>query len=225
MKDKILKTEWELQEELTFRWSRKGLSIAGQRLFLASWEVMINSWEINDASKYWAEPSIDFVFLDRKGNIWLVELKRYISTPRDAWVALCQVTHRAIALKRTYTWRNLENAFRDAYSGNHGRVDNIQLSDNLSERHKLFFGLDKPISINEFGINQFQRVVAALKFSSNWKDICEEFANYDLKYLQNRISNLYKVTAKTKEFSRFMSLNHNEFLDLENYPVQNLLID
>ena len=166
--DKILETEWELQAKLTSRWSKEGISIAGQKLFLASWEVMINSWEINDALKHWNEPSIDFLFLDREGNIWLVELKRYILTPRNAWVALCQVTHRAIELKKTYIWGNLENSFRAAYSGNHGRVETIQLLNNLLETHQKFFKLDMPISKDKFGKNQFQRVVAALKFKSSW---------------------------------------------------------
>ena len=220
----IIQTEWELQTKLTSKWIREGLSIAGQKLFLASWEVMINSWKINDALKHWNEPSIDFLFLDREGNICLVELKRYILTPRDAWLALCQVTHRSIALKKTYTWGNLEKSFKAAYSGNHGRVETVQLLNNLLETHQKFFKLNMPISRNRFGKNQFFRVVAALKFNSIWEGIREEFANNDLKYLQNHIETLYKVTTKTKEFDRFMSLNPADFMALKVYPPKRLLI-
>ncbi|MCA1702056.1 MAG: hypothetical protein LC808_01805 [Actinobacteria bacterium] len=93
--------EWKLQDALTETWARDGLSVNGERLFLAAREVMTD-WRINDRLRHFNLPSIDFLFLDAQGQMLALELKPKIATPRDAWSVLCQVTHRAVELKRNF---------------------------------------------------------------------------------------------------------------------------
>ncbi|GAB7024121.1 hypothetical protein [Salidesulfovibrio brasiliensis] len=87
-------TEWELQPALERIWIDDNLTIDGEPLHLIAREVMPDKWEINDASRTWQYPSIDFMFIDNAHNVWLLELKNRIKAPGDAWRAACQVYHR-----------------------------------------------------------------------------------------------------------------------------------
>lgn len=71
-------TEWQLQSLSTQRWVREGVDLDGERLLLFAWEVMTPSWQINDAQRYWNEPSIDFLCLDEQGRLVAIELKRKV---------------------------------------------------------------------------------------------------------------------------------------------------
>lgn len=86
-------TEWEIHEALEKRWNRTPLTVDGTKLHLLASEVMPDVWGINDPLKYWASPSIDFVFLSQDGTLWLVELKNRRDTLNDAWNAYCQVVY------------------------------------------------------------------------------------------------------------------------------------
>ena len=59
-------TEHQLQGHLTQVWVDKGAVIAGERFFLAAWEVMDN-YRINSAQQGFGRPAIDFLLLDSKG--------------------------------------------------------------------------------------------------------------------------------------------------------------
>lgn len=115
-------TEWSLQKCLTNDWLAQDLVLlGGEPLFLLAWEVM-TSYRINDSRRHWNEPSIDFLLLDRTGRIVVVELKREVRSPREAWSVLCQVTHRAHALAIGYEQSRLEAAYLDCRSGMDGRT-------------------------------------------------------------------------------------------------------
>ena len=218
-------TEWEIQKEITHHWIANGVVINGDRLFLAAWEVMVKSWWINDSKKHWAEPSIDFLLLDKTGNVWLVEMKRYVKKPRDAWEALCQVTHRAIALMKTYSFENIESAFIAAYSGQHGRVESSSEAASLVDSHKDFFGLENPLSANSIGKNPFRRVVAAIEFGGSWEDVRQRFDSEELSSLQEYIRSSYVISKRAREFNRFMKLTPSEFSALAVHPPMSHRID
>ena len=73
--------EFRLQKELTSVWAPQGLTVGGQRLYLAAWQVMAD-WRINDADRHWNRPSVDFVCLDAAGRLVLIELKVAVTTPQ-----------------------------------------------------------------------------------------------------------------------------------------------
>ena len=132
-------TEWALQKRLTNHWLRDDLVILdGEPLFLAAWEVM-TSYRVNDARRHWSEPSIDFVFLDAAGRMVMVELKREVRTPLDAWSVICQVTHRAHVLASGYSASRLEGVYRDCHSGANGRKSNPTPARGLLEGHARAF--------------------------------------------------------------------------------------
>jgi len=95
--------EWQLQQRLTVGWIRDGIEIGGEKHFLVAWGVMVPSWKINDASKYWAEPSIDFLAADKEGVPTAIELKMKVTGSKPTWRVLCQVTHRSMLLRDTFS--------------------------------------------------------------------------------------------------------------------------
>jgi hypothetical protein len=219
-----METEWDMQERLTQKWLEEGAFFDDKRVFLAAWEVMINSWEINDAHRRWNEPSIDFLFIDVDGNIWLVEMKRQIKTPRDAWSALCQVTHRAIVLGKTYSYSKLEFSYTAAYSGQHGRKKENSTSIGFLRAHQNFFKLSKPIEKAKFGSGVFRRVIAAKYFSNSWEGIKIGFDEKNIATVQKHIRENYTISKTTREFKRFMDLEQNEWNEFYNYPTSQWIV-
>lgn len=131
--------EWSLQKRLTSSWLERDLVMLNDELFfLAAWEVMTN-FKVNDARRHWAHPSIDFVFLDRGGRMVLLELKREVRTPRDAWSVLCQVTHRAHALAAHFSHAKLEDVYFDCHAGMDGRASPAVSVAPLVEAHARAF--------------------------------------------------------------------------------------
>ena len=129
-----------LQKRLTSSWLLRDLvTLNDEPFFLAAWEVMTN-FEVNDARRHWAFPSIDFVFLDRGGRMVLVELKREVRTQRDAWNVLCQVTHRAHALATQFSPSKLEDVYFDCHAGMDGRASRPVGVDPLVDAHARAFG-------------------------------------------------------------------------------------
>ncbi len=163
--------EWQLQRALTERWHADGVSVSHERQFLVAWEVMTPSWRINDAGRYWSEPSIDFLVANADGVLTAIELKTSIRGLKPAWRVLCQVTHRAALLRRTFSRENLERAHGDAHSGSHGRVIG-RSGELLGEAHRRFFGLEKPLV---FDGEVVRRVVAATSFGPHFEQILDEF--------------------------------------------------
>jgi hypothetical protein len=108
--------EERIAMKLAQRWVKTGVNFRGNRLFLAAWEVMVPSWNLNTAAEGW-EPSIDFAFLDSDMALWAMEFKKAIRSPRDAWTVLCQVTHRACELSKTYSATKLQNIHQRCYFG------------------------------------------------------------------------------------------------------------
>ena len=132
-------TEWELQQRLTRRWLVEGrVVLAGEVFFLAAWEVM-EDYRINDYRRHWAMPSIDFLLLDESGHLAALELKRAITSPREAWSALCQVSHRAAVLATHYRPELLVGAYRDCYSGTDGRAPVADSVPDLTAAHGRLF--------------------------------------------------------------------------------------
>lgn len=177
-------TEWELQDRLTRLWLRDGVEIGGDRQMLVAWEVMTPSWGINDAHGKFDEPSIDFLVVDRSGRLMAVELKRVVPGIRPAWRALCQVTHRAVLLERTFSPDRLEGAYRACATGTHGRVGRGEVQ-SLADRHREFFGLGQSLRLGEGG---FRRAVAATGFGPSWPSVLAEFNRLDWSDLVHRLS-------------------------------------
>jgi len=114
--------EWQLQEVLTDRWLPTGIEHQGESLFLLAWEVMFDTWTINDNTKDWTKPSIDFIALDESGTLVCIELKRRIAGRKSVWSALAQVTRRALLMSASYTPEKLRRAHDLCGSGEHGRT-------------------------------------------------------------------------------------------------------
>ena len=164
-------TEWRIQEALTRRWVDSGVRLGDEKLVLLAWEVMVPSWRINDARKYWAEPSIDFVCLDSGGRLVAIELKREVPGIKPAWSVLCQVTHRATQLARTADEERIGKAFTAARSGEHGRVTAIS-DEGWQLPWRRFFRLGSgrlPL------LRPVRRVVAAISFGPSWQRVVDEF--------------------------------------------------
>lgn len=127
-------TEWVLQAELTRRWATNGACVDGVRCMLVAWEVMLPSWRINDSSRHWNEPSLDFLLADEDFNLVVMELKRAVPGVVPAWRVLSQVTHRSLLILETATADLIESSWRDCWSGQHGRVDSASI-DSMMEAH------------------------------------------------------------------------------------------
>lgn len=198
-------TEWALQERLTRIWVLDGLTIGDERYLLAAWEVMVPSWRINDAAKYWSEPSIDFLFLDRAGGLLAVELKPSITGIKPGWRALCQVTHRAVRLVQTFAPDLLEAAHATAYSGFHGRVATERGRMPLWERHQMFFDLAQPA--RPIGA-PVARAVAATAFGPGWAGVLAEFNSLSWPELIVRLGELGELvdSVSTREPRRVAAL-------------------
>ncbi|MEO8330406.1 MAG: hypothetical protein ABI586_10405, partial [Candidatus Nanopelagicales bacterium] len=129
-----------MQKALTRIWVRDGLTLDGERLFLAAWEVMTD-YKINDAHLGFGKPAIDFLFLDASGTMLALELKPSVLSPREAWAVLCQVTHRAYWLAQEHTRERLDGAYVACHSGRHGRVPIDEAVQPLWQAHAEFFDI------------------------------------------------------------------------------------
>lgn len=163
--------EWQLQNLLTEKWVTDGVLVKGNRHFLVAREVMVPSWRINDPSKHWTEPSIDFLIADEFGRLGAVELKMTVPGERPAWRVLCQVTHRAVMLERTYSVERLRRAFTNAHSGRHGRVSGTD-DKKVHAAHQGFFELNQPV---QFRSDEMRRFVAATAFGPRFERVLERF--------------------------------------------------
>jgi hypothetical protein len=215
----LIKTEWDIQDELTARWIKDGGAICNQKkLFFVAREVMSPSWLINDKNNKWNEPSIDFVFIDANGEIWLIEIKRTIKTPRDAWSVLCQVSHRAVQLQKSYSFAKLRSAYLSTQgNGNPHKSD-------LLEEHKIHFDLSNPISIDVIQDGPFRRVVAANSIAENFSDIKSHFSNSNIVELQKHIRENYNI-ANSREFERFLEISESEWKSVSSFPPEEWLLE
>ena len=214
-------TEWELQNRLTRRWSSDGVEIDGERQMLVAWEVMVPSWGINDAHGKFDEPSIDFVVADRSGLLMAVELKRTVPGVRPAWRVLCQVTHRAVRLGRTFSPDRLERAHRSCAAGAHGRIGHGEI-ETLADRHCGFFDLDGPRQLGRGGI---RRAVAATGFGPGWPSVLAEFNRLEWPALMERLSGQgeFELGAIHREPRRLRDLPPPDGTELAG-PVRSLTI-
>jgi hypothetical protein len=166
-------TEWALQKRLTRSWLRDSVAIlAGEELFLAAWELM-SDFRINDSRRYWNVPSIDFVLLDRAGCMVLVELKRTVTTPRESWSAICQVTHRAHQVAAGFSQPRLAAAYQDCHSGADGRVAGSVVPTELLEAHAEAFD---QAALKRLPGLPVRRVIMATKFGPAFAPVLS-FAN------------------------------------------------
>jgi len=215
----LIKTEWDIQDELTARWIKDGGAICNQKkLFFVAREVMSPSWLINDKNNKWNEPSIDFVFIDAKGQIWLIEVKRAIKTPRDAWSALCQVSHRAVQLQKSYSFAKLSSAYLSTQD------NGIPHKSDLLEEHKIHFDLSNPISVDAIRDGPFRRVVAANSIAENFSDISSHFSNSNIVELQKNIRENYNI-ANSREFERFLEISESEWKSVSSFPSEKWLLE
>ncbi len=216
----MIKTEWDIQEELTTQFLKeRGVTLNQRSLFFIAKEVMAPSWLTNDKDNKWNEPSIDFVFVDDHGHIWLIELKKAIKTPLQAWLALCQVSHRAIELKKSYSFEKLKSAYLSTQSNG-----NSNKSDLLTD-HKIYFDLSIPVPTNAIQNGPFHRVVAAKIIEETFSDVKSHFSNSNIFELQNQIKENYKVN-NSREFKRFLEITENEWESVSSVPPEEwLLVD
>jgi hypothetical protein len=210
-------TEWSLQKRLTNKWLRDDLVVLdGEPLFLAAWEVM-TSYKVNDARRHWSEPSIDFVFLDATGRMVMVELKREVRTPRDAWSVICQVTHRAHVLAAGYSDSRLEEVYHDCHSGADGRKRNLTTVSGLLEDHARAFA--QPAFRSLVGLPA-RRMIMACSFGSKFPEILQ-LANSAPRGQMIEVLDRYKPRGEIK---RFLELaQDSSFLD--PWPIRAVTID
>jgi hypothetical protein len=210
-------TEWSLQKRLTNNWLRDDLVVLdGEPLFLAAWEVMTN-YKVNDARRHWSEPSIDFVFLDSAGRMVLVELKREVRTPRDAWSVICQVTHRAHVLAAGYSAVRLEGVYMDCHSGADGRNSSPHEVSSLLEDHARAFG--QPALESLAGVPA-RRVIMTCSFGPTFSEILQ-LANGARRGQTIGALSRYKPRGEIK---RYLELGQ-ELSFLDPWPIRAVTIN
>jgi len=207
--------EWDLQKYLTELWSCRGLKFQDERLFLAAWEVMSDDWGINDSKRDWHQPSIDFVFCDRRGSIWLMEIKNEASTPRSILSLICQVTHRAVSVHDNYSYERLALAFMETRSGIHGRNCG-GIKDDFRRSHQAFFRLRRPLPKDRFNGSEIRRIISAREFNGSFYPILRSF-NHDARGFRRRLIRDYSWRSAL-EFKRFCKLPEEKLYSLER-PV------
>ena len=194
--------EHQLQKHLTELWVDEGAVIAGERLFLAAWEVMDN-YRINSAQRGFGRPAIDFLLLDSKGCMVALELKLAVRSPRDSWSVLCQVTHRAQRLAEEFTPALLESAYRDSHSGAYGRIEAHRDVGTLTEAHARFFDTTPLPALPGMPV---RRVVAATHFGPAWGGIREAFVEGPREATVEAVSRYAPGGGAGREFRRWLEL-------------------
>lgn len=193
--------EHQLQKLLTREWAERGLTLGGERLFLAAWEVMDN-YRVNDAHRGFGRPAADFVFLDSQGRLVVMELKMRVRSPQDSWAVLCQVTHRAHVLLQNYSIERLSSVYRACHSGDHGRVITKDLPV-LEEAYLDFFtAKEMPVC----SPMRARRVVAACDYGPRWPEIRDMFAVGDRAAVCQVLAAYSDKGQPAKEFSRWLQL-------------------
>jgi hypothetical protein len=194
--------EFQMQKVFTRTWVREGLVLHGERHFLAAWDVA-TSFKINDTLLGLGKPAIDFLFLDSAGRMVALELKPSVLTPREAWAALCQVTHRAHMLAKDYTMQRLEGAYVACRSGIHGRVPLVEAVPPLWDAHGAFFDIPALASPVPLPIG---RVVAAREFGESWERVLSTFTQSPRKQIARELSRYSTEGGATHEFNRWRAL-------------------
>jgi hypothetical protein len=215
--------EWQLQELLTPRWLADGIQLGDERLMLVAWEVMLPSWDINDSTKRWNEPAIDFLGLDESGRLAAIELKMVVPGRKPAWAVLCQVTHRAVGLSRSFAPDLLEGAYAACRGGGHGRgVGRENMARSLPELAQEFFEHDNPVPIDG---RPMRRVVAATEFGPQFYDIERAFATTPIATVLDQLATEYPTSKgqAAREFQRVrrLSPSENELVS----PVEVLVVE
>jgi hypothetical protein len=160
--------EHDMQDILTPRWQTSGITVNGQRLFLAAWEVMTFDLKMNRWGAKWS-PSVDFCFLDVDGRFWLLEFKPKLTARGGSWSALFQVTHRAVLFSRVVNHARFEALYLECRTTSERSSDRT-MPKPLLEAHAAFFGLEHPLEPTAIGKLPLQRVVAAQTIGEKlWK--------------------------------------------------------
>jgi hypothetical protein len=196
-------TEWSLQKKLTANWlSRPLVTLADEQFFLVAWEVMAN-YRINDARKEFNKPSIDFLFLDARGQLVALELKRRVSSQRQAWWVLCQVTRRAHLLGEAYDETQLIGAYQHCRSGLDGRVTvpSEQVED-LRLAHAAAFGLDPLDHLPGVPVRRF---VMAESFGPSFDEVLLKFTQGTRAEIANLLGG-FPPKGELAEFIRLPDL-------------------
>lgn len=184
--------EWQLQEVLRSRWLTDGVVINDEPHLLAGWEVMTN-WERNDAHGRFNLPSADFVLLNRRGRLVVLELKMRIRSPGECLRALCQVTHMAVQLAETFTLDKLAKLSVECRgdASTSSKSDPVEL---LREAHQKFFSLSAPAPLVA---TEVRRTVAACEFGLQWASTLEFFTDSSDDLLRAHLQSHYGVTARS----------------------------
>ena len=200
--------EWELQLLLTKQWTECGLHLNGRHHLLVAWEVMLPSWLINDAEQHWTEPSLDFLVADDQMRLTVIELKTRVPGIKPAWQALCQVTHRAVQLSKTFSIANLNRAFSACRSGKHGRIARCNINESFAEYHHKFFGASGHICDSSLAVG---RCVAAVEFGESWPDVLKEFNQLSGALLESRVCDELTSQQARRELERFRGICSDDF--------------
>lgn len=214
--------EWELQRRLTKIWVKEGIEVHGTELFLLAWEVMHPSWEINNGGERWDQPSLDFVFCDRRGDLWGLEIKRSITSARHAYCALCQVTTRVVGLAGALRdgdgdgYAKMQDAHMSTWCGHNGRVEHCKRdSVDLRRDHRKFYRLSQPLRPSHFNRGEMRRMVGALRFGCDW---CESLHRFNSAKPSELLAQFRKLgIGSHKEVTRFR--DHRDEIAKLSQPV------
>ena len=199
--------EHEMQTVLTARWLENGLTIQGQKLFLAAWEVMTADWRMNRWGGRWS-PSVDFWLLDVNGGCWLLEFKPKLTGAAESWSALCQVTHRAVLLARSYQFSKLERVYEECRQTSPRSTDRLAPKP-LLEAHRTHFHLERSVEPESVGAESFRRVVGAQRFGEGFQLALSAFNGRNhagVMELLKRSGYKLNLENKRNERTRFASI-------------------
>lgn len=190
-----MKNEGELQIRLAALWTKNGLTIGNQRLFLLGWELMPKTWRINDGGREWWHPSIDFVFMNERCDLYAVEIKDGIDSPRECWSVLCQVTDRACELFDHYSHDGLASFFLECGSDADRCIPVRNTS--LADEYQKFFSSE--YSLQKRSKYPIHRIVASTSFHVGFDDIANQFNLYTPNELNHFLEGNY---VRKGEFSK-----------------------
>jgi hypothetical protein len=220
-------TEWDLQRDLTMKWADEGVLIDGERHALIAWEVILDSWTLNDPDVGgWGRPSADFLLADGRFNLAVAEVKNELRGVVPLWATLAQVTYSAYMLGKSANSENLARIYRCCWiegyrKKRHGR-DMSERSVALDEirHHARFFKRTETTSPN-FG-QAARRVVAAQKFGPSWDLVLMQFREMDGKQFKQRCGEVLTSKDNKPYLERILSIPPEEIDRMDSIRVVTL---
>ena len=182
--------EWHHQDSLSRQWRQAGLTINGTNLFFCAYETQWLNWLMNDwkriKRKEDKSESADFLFLNREGQVWVIEYKKKFGSRGQTEDLLYQVTHCAALYAETFSYDYLNYAYLDGFRIPQRNLKTISAASSVRQAHQTYFELPEPLPESDFGKDPFERVIAG-GIVRDVSEILKDFANREFKLVTKQL--------------------------------------